>query len=444
MLHPTFRYGIERALRVHDWGRLQVDIQVDHHVRYGRTPTTTSSLPKLDGIAEHTPAIPDRIGEAVRELRWLVAGGAAAGSAVLTTQAIRHGSGILGTAMRGMAGLGIGAAAVIGAGVLTQSLLGRSEPSSAPAASTKVQADEQLRVMTFNIHGAQGPLGAEFGGDAEIEAIARTIEQQRPDVVLLQEVNDFSIQNGHKNVYQRLVDRLDADGAVFTPGVENATGREFGNAVLTFNGTTIADARGLVHPEPQGDGLGRRTINYLDNFASVVTKQLTGTARTPFDTMPYRGRETSDVLVNTPAGNAVRVLSGHYSWPVDGFDAPRHQIDPLAKLLGAWDGPTLLGADFNVKSGTPDGDIEAAVLHDRAGLTDAFTEQGLALDSPDRGTFGEGPGGSRIDRIYASKQLKVTDANVIPFDPADGPASSDHRPLVVDYQLRAPDADSSR
>jgi endonuclease/exonuclease/phosphatase family metal-dependent hydrolase len=415
-----------------------VDIQVDERARYARTPSHEVSLPPLDDVPMHEPALPDRVGEAVRELRWIVAGGAATGAVMMSARSLQAGRGILGSAIRGAAGIGVGAAAVIGAGVLINAIRGdRGSTAAAVPASPTVTSDEQLRVMTFNIHGANGPYGQSFGGDAEIEAIARTIEQQHPDVVLLQEVNDFSIQNGFRNVHQQLADRLDADGAAFTPGIRNATGREHGNAVLTFNGVHVSDARGLVHPDPAGDGLVRRAAGMADTAIGFVTEKATGTARAPFGTIPYRGRATSDVMITTPAGNAVRVLSGHYSWPTPGDDAPRHEVDPVAGLLGAWDGPTLLGADFNVASGTPDGDLEEAVFRDRAGMTDAFTQMGLAPDARERGSFTEGPGGSPIDRIYASKQLRPTAATVVPFDPDAGPASSDHRPVVVDYELQA-------
>src|SRR5690606_26766090 len=141
----------------------------------------------------------------------------------------------------------LGAATLATAGAGITMLTNRAPAAPATDAPTPAAASsntgEPLRVMSFNIHGGTGPKGAAFGGADEIERIARLIERERPDVVLLQEVNDASVQNGFANVLEQLADRLDADGAVLTPAVRNATGREFGNAVLTLNGVEIADAR---------------------------------------------------------------------------------------------------------------------------------------------------------------------------------------------------------
>ena len=234
-----------------------------------------------------------------------------------------------------------------------------------------------------------------------------------------------------------LADRLDADGAVHTPSVQTVTGRRNGTAVLTFNGVTVADARGILSPDAFGEGAGRRIAGAADTLANFLAETVARREWHPFDAPQHRPRATADVLVTTPGGTDVRVLSGHWSWPSDGVDHPRRQVDPLAGLLAAWDGPTIVGGDFNVRSSTPDGDREAAAFA-AAGLRDAFTAAGMAIDDPARRSFGDATPHAPIDRVYASDELEVSGARV-GSHVVDGIDASDHHPVVVDYRLRAAD-----
>ena len=413
-----------------------MDLQVDQRVHYARAPTHARSLPAVD-LPTHQPALPDRIGDQLRERTALVATSGIAAAIGAASIATRSGASWPLRLLAGIVGATIGAGAAVSGGIGFDLLRGEApRPSGSPTAAGDVRIDgEPLRVMSFNIHGATGPARDGLGGSEDIERLARVIERERPDVVLLQEVNDFSVQNGFRDVLGELADRLDADGAAFAPAVENGTGRRFGTAVLTFNDTTIADARGILSPDRIGDGMGRRIAGALDTGIGWATEALTGTARSPFGTTPYRPRETTDVLVTTPGGTDVRVLAGHFSWPEDGVDYPRLQVDPIAGLLGAWNGPTVLGADFNVRSNSASGAIEATVFG-RDGMTDAFTARGFDPGDPARSSFGTIPGhGAKIDRIYGSRQLDAQDARVVQFEPGSE-APSDHRPVVVDYLLR--------
>ncbi|MCB0878938.1 MAG: endonuclease/exonuclease/phosphatase family protein [Thermoleophilia bacterium] len=412
------------------------DLQVDHYVRFAREPARGASLPAVD-LPEHEPALPDRFGDQVRARLPLVVGGAVAGAATLATIATRSGAPVFARIVDGIAGAIAGASTVALGGVAFDSIAqrGQTRRSTAPQASGDVRASgEHLRVMTFNVHGGTGEFGSSFGGPQELEGIAAAIEREHPDVVLLQEVNDFSVEDGFDDMLASLADRLDPDGAVSTPVVRNATGRQFGNAVLTFNGTTIDDARALLSPDPQGDGAVRRGVAIVDTVYAAVESAVRGHGSRPLGTTQYRPRSTSDVLVRTPAGTSVRVLAGHFGWAEGGIDIPRRQVDPTAALLGAWDGPTMLGADFNVRSGTRNGDLEATAFA-AAGMHDAFTQLGYATDDPRRGSFGSGrTGGAPIDRVYASRQLQARDIHVATY-PDGEPAASDHRPVVVDYTI---------
>lgn len=403
-----------------------MDLRVDNDVRTARPMTRAASLPALDQLPEHEPGLLDRIGRQLGDRTWLVGGAAGLGTIGAALLARRVGGGAVRSGVLGALG---GAALVVAGGLGADAIRGSAGRRGAgPAASERIVADEDLRVMSFNVHMGKTP-GELLGDEAALDAIAAEIRRERPDVVLLQEVDRFAVHHGFRDVLDELADRLDADGAVFTPSTRNVTGRESGTAVLTFNGARVADARGIVSPDYAGDGVARRMKGAVDTLARLVSG-----GRAPFDVGDYRPRTTADVLVTTPAGNAVRVLSGHWSWAANGVDHPRRQVDPLAGLLGAWDGPTIIGGDFNVHSGTRDGDLEAAAFAG-AGLRDAFTAAGLRTTDPARRTFGVTPT-NPLDRIYGSERLEVRDVRVSPFEQGD-PVPSDHHPLVVDYRLEA-------
>jgi endonuclease/exonuclease/phosphatase family metal-dependent hydrolase len=415
-----------------------VDLQVDDQVRYVRPATHAASLPRTD-LPEHEPALLDRVGDQVRERLGLLAGaGAVAGTATGVLAARAGTSGAVRLGWRAGLGALAGIATTVLGGLAFDVIRGRLHApgkADAPVATGDVTAPgEHLRVMTFNIHGATGPSGEWFGGDADLERIAEAIEREHPDVVLLQEVNHFSVQNGYSDVLGKLADRLGADGAVFAPAQGAVTGRDFGNAVLTFNGTKVVDARALLSPDSTGDGVLRRVAGAVDAVAAVTTGDDDPTTNTVFHTTQYRPRNAADVLVETPEGNQVRVLSSHLSWPEGGVDHPRRQVDPMTDELARWDGPTIFGADFNVKSETHDGALEAEAFA-RADMTDAFTASGLAMDDPARSSLGITPNkGSRIDRIYASDEIRVDGARVVQYDPDETPPS-DHRPVVADLTI---------
>jgi endonuclease/exonuclease/phosphatase family metal-dependent hydrolase len=417
-----------------------VDLQLDHDVRFARTPTRSVSLPAHEQLDDWSPSPIDRIGSQLGDRTWLVAGASLLGGAALGARSLRTGSSIAATIGSGVLGAALGAATIVAEGATLDALRGvppRSESTTPPTAPSSPVVDEDLRVMPFNIHGTLGPDGELLGSAADLERVARAIERERPDVVLLQELDDHAAQNGFRDVLGELAQRLDADGAVATAATRTVTGRRNGTAVLTFNGIQVADARGIRSPDHAGEGTLRRISGAIDTAANAAAT-LVGREWHPTGSPPYRPRTVTDVLVTTPAGNAVRVLSGHWSWPEGGVDHPRRQVDPLAGLLGAWEGPTILGGDFNVRSGTPGGDAEARVLAREGRLVDAFTARGIPTDAPERGSFGVGPGGPRIDRIYGSSHLDVRDVHVSSF-PAGEPVASDHRPVIVDYRLRAGD-----
>jgi endonuclease/exonuclease/phosphatase family metal-dependent hydrolase len=196
--------------------------------------------------------------------------------------------------------------------------------------------------------------------------------------------------------------------------------------VLTFNGIEIEDARGLVTPDPYGGDISRRAGSALASGLRGVRKEVLG--QDVHDTgMPdYFPRVTTDAMLHTPAGNFVRVLSGHYNGPRTETAYQKFQVAPVAELADDWAGPTIWGADFNVRSGGANGRYERTLL-DAAGLDDSFIDVGVRPGSTERGTD--------IDRIYHSSQFDVESVDVARFAPGE-PEASDHFPVTAELRLR--------
>ncbi|MCW2923254.1 MAG: putative secreted protein [Thermoleophilia bacterium] len=399
----------------------------------GTAMTGQVALPRIDGAPPHDPPFLDRVGDTLRDHAWVPIVGGVLGAAAAGALAIR---GHRGLALRiaapitgAVAGAGLALSAAAGVGAL------RGAPSPAahgPVASPTVEADEDLRVMTFNLHGGMGPEN-ELGSDsAKLDRMADAIRREHPDVVLLQEVDRFATRSNGLDTVEELARRLHPDGVASTPRGTLVTGRQEGTGILTFGGTRIADARGLVHDDPYGDGVLRRLETGVTGDIRAIHNALVD-PDVPDGGMPdYFPRVTSDAMLVTPAGNHVRVLAGHYNGPHDGTDYEGAQVDPTAATIGAWDGPTVWGADWNVSSGSSAWKHEASTLGAH-GLTDSFDLAGIGPDDHARDSFGDVPR-SPIDRIYASEQFTASGTHVAPY-PEGEPGASDHHPVVTDLHL---------
>lgn len=398
----------------------------------GEPPRRDVVLPTLPGTTSYEPGVLDRVGEQVQRSLPLVLA-ASLGGAVAGARLLRMGGG---GALRGLIGgiVGAGSGAILGAATLSSIRgIGEHRPprGGGPVASTEVVDRERMKVMTWNVHGGMGGPG-EFGSsDAELDRLANVIRRERPDVLLLQEVDRFATRSNHVDLLAELDERLGADSAVGATATTSLLGRDQEVAVLTFNGFEVEDARNVVHPDPGGGGFDVRIGSWLRN-ARVAAGTVLGQ-----DWSHGRGhmvRNTMDAIVRTPSGTAVRVLNGHYEWPEPGIDHQGRQVGAIAGVLDAWDGPTVWGGDFNVTNGSLHGARERRLLAG-AGLADAFE----AVDetrrvppqhrstSPDRPTRPEGG----IDRIYASRHARALDARVM----REAGRASDHLPVVADYEL---------
>ena len=218
----------------------------------------------------------------------------------------------------------------------------------APAVSP-LAAHDGVRVMTFNIHN-----GFDTQGWLGLEAIARTIEQQQPDVVALQEAARGWVIDGSTDMLSWLSLRL---GMPFV--WDPTAGPLWGNAILSRFPITVSENQ----PLPTADLLLRR-----------------GFIRARLD---IGGGQTLDVLAT------------HYHHLADG-SAVRVQESQV--ILDAWAGAprTVIAGDMNAVPGDP----EIEMLR-TAGLVEAVALAGLTPGY----TFDSTKPYQRIDYIWLSPDL---------------------------------------
>lgn len=382
---------------------LTADVAVHTIRRIPRSPDPR--LPRID-VDDHRPGLIDVVGTSIRDRGWWVIVGVAVGIVI----AVLASGGVVSAAIAGAVG-GFALAFAV-----SQFLGLRLGPHRTDTPIVDV-VPETLRVMEFNVHGGMGGPGKFFATRTTLDHLAATIATHRPDIVLLQELDDFAARSNGTDTLARLARRLTPTGAVMAPAAEKIYGRREGTGILTFGGITVGDARGLRISDPFGDGTGRRLRSAADMWIGVIGGWI-GRRPRPFGAVTeYQPRGACDAMIRTAAGNEIRLVSGHFSSPHDGVDEPARQVAPVAEILGRWQGPTIIGADFNVRDGSP----EFAAEHERfaaAGLTEATA--GAPANS---------------DRIYASAHFAATDARKHDTPPGESPAS-DHSPVTVDLHLR--------
>lgn len=406
------------------------DVWVNSAARsYGDARVDAVAMPAVPNGTSFEPNALDRIGRKLHD-HWALTGIASV-AGMLCGIALAPRLGVP-TLLAALSGALVAPAALVGAALLTGRQPERSShaplPSHSPASDAAAGA-RRLRVMTFNIHDGMGTKSG-YGSRADLAAVAETIRRENPDVVVLQEVDDQLPLTGFRDQTGDLAEQLGATGGAFVPASQRVTGRQKGNAILTFHGVTVEAARGLATGDLRGDGMWRRTVGAGAALVRGLGIDVPGTGIYG----AWHPRTPLDAMVRTPEGELVRVLSVHLSGTGKGSggsegDSQADELGAIVPTLAAWDGPTVVAGDFNVKSQTEAGARERAMLGS-AGLRDAFTTRGLAQDDPERLSF-RGSTTMAIDRVYASGGMLVGSARVV----RDGPASSDHYPLVADLAM---------
>ncbi len=383
---------------------LTVDVTV-HTVR--RLPLVGEvMLPRLD-VDDHRPGLIDLIGSTIRDRGVLILAGAVIGAIVGTVTS----AGVVAATL-------LGAAAGFALGMVRSQAVGLSlGPYRSDHVEVPEVRGETLRVLEYNVHGGMGGPGKFLATPRTLDHLAATIRAAEADIVLLQELDDFALRSTMTDTLGQLVKRLHPTGAVMTPAAEKVYGRREGTGILTFSGITISDARGLRIPDAFGDSTARRFRSAAAMWSGIVSGWLGRRGRMFASSTEYQPRAATDALICTPTGNRIRVLSGHFSSPHDGVDEPARQVAPILETVPTWAGPTIVGADFNVRDGSAEFDREHEMCTD-VGLSEA--------------TAGAPP---NSDRIYASAHFDAIRPQKLP--PLDGePPASDHSPVVVDLTLR--------
>ncbi|MDX1415205.1 MAG: endonuclease/exonuclease/phosphatase family protein [Candidatus Promineifilaceae bacterium] len=215
---------------------------------------------------------------------------------------------------------------------------------------------QPIRVVNYNLHNGIDPQG-----HLGLEALARVIEAENPDVVGLQEVSRGWVINGSVDMLTWLSQRLGMT-AVFGPTADS----QWGNAVLTRLPILSQENREL----PTDELLLRR--GYL-----VVQMD--------------RGSDEPLEFINT-----------HYHHK-DGEGDIR--LDQSLAVLGFWDERpnTVIVGDLNAEHGEPEIDIyKQAGFGDVLDLTGVFPGYTNPVPSPTR----------RIDYIWITPDLQAKDANI--------------------------------
>jgi len=250
--------------------------------------------------------------------------------------------------------------------------------------STAASGEEQdgaLRVLCYNIHYGQG-----MDGRYDIPRLAAVINQTKPDLVALQEV-DVGVKRSDR-VHQALeLGRLTGLAVRFGP-TQHYEGGLFGNAVLTR--LPILDV--AIHPLP-----------YTESTPERVTYP----------------RGAIAVVVQGPGGQPIRFVSTHFQ-----HNVPEDRVEQAKAVNGLFADlddplPTILAGDINA---LPDSE-PVRILRER--WTDA-------MDDPPAPTVPSDKPTSRIDYIFyrPQTQFRLAQAEVIAEVMA-----SDHRPVLAVVEL---------
>ncbi|CNG33265.1 Uncharacterized protein conserved in bacteria [Mycobacterium tuberculosis] len=253
------------------------------------------------------------------------------------------------------------AALVLVAGTLVFTVAapdGRAQPAAVPG---------HVRVLSYNIHD-----GVNQSGQLDPEAIARVIEGQRAQVVLLQEAGRGSLMSGTTDVGVWLSRRLGMK-LIWGPAADG----QFGNAILT----SLPVRKSGTGRMPRGD---------WSQIRGYVWARLAV------------GKTTMDV----------------WSTHLEGGDEAGERAREVAALLRAWGGAprTLIGGDFQTDAGSPE----------LAAMTDGTDLRSAALGGE---AYPTRPDGSTHDWIFGSDGVLVTDYEVPKSE------ASDHYPVAVTVRI---------
>jgi endonuclease/exonuclease/phosphatase family metal-dependent hydrolase len=239
----------------------------------------------------------------------------------------------------------------------------------------------KLVVMTYNIHHANPP---SVKDKIDIDAIAKVINQQKPDLVALQEVDVYTQRSGKE------INEAEA--------LANKTGMQFYFAkAIDFEGGEYGVA--ILSKFP------------LENSATHKLPTAEGIEGEP--------RVIATSFVQLPGGRKILFACTHFD--AEDNDTSRFlQVNKIAEILNEQALPVIIGGDFNAEPGT-------RVINKLDSFITRTCKQNCGSSFPDEGS-------SRlIDFIgYSpSKAFSVKRYQVI-----DEKYASDHVPVISVIELR--------
>ena len=241
-----------------------------------------------------------------------------------------------------------------------------------PDVSDEARTTGRVRVVSYNVHEA-----VNVEGKLDPEGIARVIEAQRPDVVMLQEVGRGWALSGMIDLGEWLSRRLEM-AYVWGPAADG----QFGNAIFT---------------RLPLDGWDRVTL--------------------PKGSGPMR-RNALRATLDLGAGRTLNVIDTH----LQHGDRTPNRLQQIPVLLEFWGGTplTVIAGDMNAEPGSPE--IRRFLDRELVSAQDA-------VGDPSLGTADSLDPDHRIDWIFGTPDLTFS-GFAIPRTTA-----SDHLPLVVTVAL---------
>ncbi len=238
-----------------------------------------------------------------------------------------------------------------------------------------------LRVLCYNIHYGQG-----LDGVYDIPRLAAVINQAKPDLVALQEV-DVGVQRSGRVHQAQELGRLTGMAVRFGP-TQHYEGGLFGNAVLTR--LPILDV--AIHPLPYTESTPER-VTYPRGAIAVVVRG-PGDQPIRFVSTHFQHNLSEDRVAEAQAINGLFADPG----------------DPL---------PTILAGDINAVPA----DEPVQILQQR------WT---CALDDPPAPTVPSDKPTSRIDYIFYRPEARF---RLIQAEVIAEPTASDHRPVLAVLEI---------
>ena len=235
----------------------------------------------------------------------------------------------------------------------------------------------ELRVLCYNIH-----TGIGMDKKLDLERTAKVINEQKPDLVALQEV-DRNANRTAKQDQPALLEKLTGMKAVYGKTINHSSSGEYGIAILS-------------------------------RFP-IKSSNMTIFDQGTFDSGRFERRGLLEVEIEMENKESLRFFNTHLCHISE--ERQTQQIKQIDELLKQHTGIAILCGDFNAQ---PDSTTIQTVLEHWTDATDRTP------------TFSSTDPKSKIDYVFYKPQsrLKVKEMNVLQDN-----ITSDHRPVLVVFEI---------